>query len=909
MQSRYLRIAALAILVIAAYFLWSKRDPPSQSDQDNKTESRNISEERPTAPRERQERGALSSISGIVLNKATQEPLPGARIALSRKRLDNGLVGIAGKAPAPLVQVSSADGRFRFHPLNAGQYSLSIAAKGFMPIAVDSLPLAANEEKSDLRFSLKPGGHKLFGSVTDIGGGPVAFALVRAKDFSSFQVSSLFRAPFTAMTNASGEYELYLDDGQYQVDVFHEDYRSEKRRLAIGGQDLNTDFILTPGSAVEGKVLRISDNSPVEGAMVTWTGMGKTRGFALSGVALNGSALTDASGHFSLRGLGNGSFEIRAVSRHASTKEPTIVSLSIAETASDIIVYVDEAYTISGHVMRKEDESSPEAGVMVGAYNVSPGALFAGNNPSAQDGFFEIQGVQPGSYTVGAAAEERLPNFFGTAVTVVDQDITDLLITVDSGYTISGRVSPPQEANLALQIDMQEIGFSSVISAASSALVNGRSLADGSFVLHGVGAGTFTLVANTEDGSEGTTEIQVDSDLKGIVLAIEERAQIRGIVTDSDGRPVSGARVQFKNDSESSVRSFTANSLAKVTLTGNDGRFVHKGLANGHYGVTVHKKFQLQWSAPAAKAESRYSPKKIEVVDNQNPAPLKLVVVANSHAITGVVLDSEGSPLPDAWVSARWNEDKAMTNVRANRRQRERPVLTDEAGEFKLEDLRAGSYTLWVEALHGSAKGKQDKVLVDTHVELKVEALGTLTGSVQIGNTPIEDYLLNIHGPTKRRVRIQNSEGAFTLKALEAGKYTLSVSCEEGVSTTAVRIESGKTATVAIALATFGSIRGIVLDAVTGDPIAGLAVIAHVGKDRSQWAASAMQILDGSGPRTDENGHFRIERLNEGEGVFLILDPDAKGFAPLLQRDFTLSVGEDLDLETVEVKRAQPEGD
>ena len=128
--------------------------------------------------------------------------------------------------------------------------------------------------------------------------------------------------------------------------------------MVIGGSDRNSDFVLTPGSMIEGIVLRRSDDSPVEGALVTSNPAGQAGGFVMSGIAFQGGAQTDADGRFTLRGMGNGAFEVRAVAKHASSRQPTQVDLGIAESVSDLVVYVDDAFTLSGFVVNRDDEAA-----------------------------------------------------------------------------------------------------------------------------------------------------------------------------------------------------------------------------------------------------------------------------------------------------------------------------------------------------------------------------------------------------------------------------------------------------------------------------------------------------------------------------------------------------------------------
>ncbi|MCP4448149.1 MAG: hypothetical protein GY811_22850 [Myxococcales bacterium] len=894
-KSQFLIAASLIALVALGVWLW----PNSSKKTDTKEgagagESTSLTlEQRKAARRGGTVSTAPASIAGVVVEIGSERPIAGALISLSPRKIDGGMISRAGQSPAPVIARTDAKGRFHIASLSAGSYSLSASANGYRPMAQDAVVLEAGRDRDDLRFSLATGGHQLRGLVSDIGGGPVALAQVRATLVSGFTIGTLFRAPFTASTDEEGAYQLNLEDGRYQVSVFHEDYRRAEKLVVIGGSDRNAEFVLTPGSMIEGVVLRSSDDSPVAGALVTVMPAGQSGGFVMSGIAFRGGAQTDVEGRFTLGGLGSGAFEVQAVAKHASSRQKTQVELGIAESASDVVVYVDDAYTLSGFVVDSDDESVAEPGVLVGAYNFSPGAVFASSQPSAIDGYFEIHGVHPGTYTLGAAAEERQPTFFGETITVVDEDMGDLVVKVKSGATLRGVVSPAQETQVHLRVDSESMGMSTMLQAAGSFMVNGSSNADGEFELKGVGPGEYTLVAEAESGEKGTLDISVSGDMEGLEVTMQERASAHGIVVDSGGHPVEGVIISFKSDTADPMSRMNMMRPGPTTISGPDGRFVHVGLEDGGYEVIVLDSTQLAWAGK--EGEAAYRPEHIDVVSGGDVHGMRLAVISRNESIRGSVVNAAGALVADAWVTAKYIPDaNSSASVRWSRG--EDPVLTDESGRFEIPGLRKGSYDLRAEGMRGGAKGKLEKVSTGSDVSILLEALGAIGGKVSRGGNPVTDFVITATGNTKRRAHIVANNGEFHLRHLEPGDYTVEVSCSEGAATLQAKVESGKEFEASVSLAAFGSISGVLLDQKTGEPLAGISVAATIGESGSRWAENAMDLMQGKGPTTDEEGRFHVGKLGAGQGNVYFVDPNAKGFGMLANQGFELAAGESKDL-------------
>ena len=317
MRRRNLAIAAggAVIAVVLAWFLW-----PSGSKGDGAQGKSSSAAARRAARKSGTADRRPAGIAGRVVDDKGH-PIAGAVVSIAMRNLSRGERSDAGAAPEPLTATTAADGRWSADALTPGRYTVSAAARGHIPSIIDPLVLAPAERKTGVDFALRAGGNTLSGTVSDIGGGPIAGALVRATSTGDGNLFHLFRAPFTAMTDQEGHYELTLADSSYMLEAMHEDYVSDSRWSELRGGDRTEDFVLTPGAVVQGQVRVRGTDEPLAGAIVS---QGLNENFELSSGGLSG-AVTDAQGNFVLRGLKSGTVELAATGPGFASREPTEV--------------------------------------------------------------------------------------------------------------------------------------------------------------------------------------------------------------------------------------------------------------------------------------------------------------------------------------------------------------------------------------------------------------------------------------------------------------------------------------------------------------------------------------------------------------------------------------------------------
>ncbi len=159
------------------------------------------------------------TISGVVVNALSGQPVSGARVAIARANqvADRDITSSVNTGP---------DGRFSFSGLSRGKYSLMAAARGYSlqyfehhdPYAT-AIAVGPDLKSSDLVFRLEPDA-AVDGTVTDENNEPVQYAMVRLFQRSTEQGVQKTEPVNQAQTDDQGHYHIgHLEPGTYYLAV------------------------------------------------------------------------------------------------------------------------------------------------------------------------------------------------------------------------------------------------------------------------------------------------------------------------------------------------------------------------------------------------------------------------------------------------------------------------------------------------------------------------------------------------------------------------------------------------------------------------------------------------------------------------------------------------------------------
>ncbi|EDM80391.1 hypothetical protein PPSIR1_11465 [Plesiocystis pacifica SIR-1] len=952
-------------VVIAAALLWKQRGSEGPEDADEE-----VAQTVDPAEALRRKRAlrssadgldfeAPASIGGRVTRADDGEGIEGAVVLLSRKGVFRGQAPEAGEPSQPLMVVTDANGGWQLDAVLPGRYLLSATADGFLPGQRADVQVFGPKAKDAARtfdLALRAGGNPISGTISDIDGGPIEGVLVQIQEAGGANFG--FRqVPLAVISDEEGRYSVSVANGRYAMSTLHADYVGDVRLTEVLDAARTEDFRLVPGGTIEGVVLARAEGAeggkPVAGARVTFADsrMGGMGGFTTN-ISLDGSVVvTDDAGRFRLRGLRSGVVKISAAAAGYATTSPVEVAVGIGEPVSGVELWVDRAYTLSGFVVPDGDPEGAIEGVLVGAWQLQPPALLVATAPTSSDGYFEILGVPTGTFQVGAVGEENLLTLTGATAVVQDSDITDLLIELDTGVRIRGRVEPPRQARIALRPNPEEASLGNLGGMMADGMAWAIADENGEFELGPLtpggglsGGRPLTLTAESDDGYKGELEVKLGGeDLEGVTVAMEKGATVAGTVLDSTGAPQAGVTVSVTPADPEGPGDIQMNFGGPETgaaPTGEDGRYSVRGLDPGKHLVIVKdsKGRAMSW-APGAGPEPKGSgedeevqPLELNIEDTVNDTFLELRVSPRDGLIEGQVVDADGVPVPDAFVTAALDvssdafmaamrpgqeETETVEGVtpekeRADRRDwtqsayfAEPPVLTDENGFFVITELRRDrAYNLVAEGERGGARATQDGVSpgvgVGTRVTLTLETLGGLDGKVLAKGKAVPKYTVALSGSVSRTTRVNDPSGEFSFDRLDPGKYEIVVTADGGSATTLVELGESSRERVELQLDAWGSLEGELINAADGEALRGMAVLMTTESNASR-GQGGMGLLTGQGPKTGYDGRFVIDEVPPGKGTLTFMDPDIDlgSAAAVAVVDFELEPGETLDLGTV----------
>ncbi len=875
-----------------------------------------------------------ASLSGRVTRKADGSGVAGAVVTISVREFGGALFATL-TGGSSIVVVADGGGAWTATDVSPGRHVVTAAAAGLLPGSVD-LVVAPREARRGVDLALAAGGAEVSGMVSDIGGGAIAAARVTVRPYGLSALDS--SAAYVAVTGDDGRYAMTLPEGSWHAKVTQDDYTDGDRAFELRAESLTLDFSLTPGGSIRGQVVARDSGKPVAGARVTVSGGHGRDDDDLGGL---GGVETDDDGNFVLRGLASGALALRATGRGYASAEPTGVDLAIGEEVTGVKVMVDRAYTISGFVVRDGTAGEGVGGVRVGVFSIAKETGMFAQHPSAADGFFEITGVRPASYMIAALGEGVMLEI-GRPIAVVDRDLTDVLVTMKTGATLSGKVTPAAVAKLSLEIDPAKIGIGNMFDVAKAALVHGQSDATGAFTMHSAPPGAFKLVAQTGDGRTGSIEVTITTaDQTGLVIPLEARGSISGRVVDPGGAAVAGVTVEASG-SGGGLR-LAMGGGASETITARDGSFRVGGLDPGTVMLSVSDEDgPLEW-ADAAHKDAPGVPIAHTIDGAEDVTGVTLTVEARDGVIRGIVLGTDRAPMPDVWISARSSESPWAARMRAAGAEAEpkqgaggdsgevtvevrtgddpsggdgepgggdgdgwggnraHTALTGPDGRFTIARLRRGTYSVVAEPAKGGTRAQQRGVKTGDTVTLVLEKMGSLAGVVTQGGTPVATYDLVCRGPGgNHRRHVAAADGAYSFDRLPPGKYTCDATSGDGSTSGTVTVASAP-ARLDLALAGWGSVTGVIVDA-QGKPLAGIKVLAG---DEDDMGEAFTELMSGGGPTTDAAGRFEIGRLSGGKGQ-LIAFSAASGMTPLVEKEFELVAGQRLDLGTLTATAGAP---
>jgi hypothetical protein len=598
---------------------------------------------------------------------------------------------------------------------------------------------------------------------------------------------------------------------------------------------------------------------------------------------------TDASGRFVLGGLTPGRHRIRVTGSGLLDAELRMVAVP----ADELRIVVARQVTLEGTVT---DGGVPVAGATVGVRGDAIGGTI--EVPTTSGGGFTVTNLPEGRYQV-YAHQGSLAARSVRVVRLGAGPFPPVELRLEAGAVVVGRVIDREEGTGAVAaIELRPIGDDEAPRYA-------RSGDDGVLRIAGVPNGRWIADAYAPGYlSPGGVELEAGRGVPE--LALTRGGTIEGRVLDGDGRPIAGASVRalaaganavevsalvelerlrrFSGRTAATIRagpstfagdpSFVERgelgvlvgpippipppgaaparpaavidpklvgmtlagepeplavepSRASIWTTGSDGRYRIRGLARGKLSAVA--------SAPAyAEARSR----EVAVVPGQLVTGVDIVLGAGTF-VFGRVADPRGAPIAGAQVSARPEVGHVLD------------AFSDGDGMYRLGPL-AGTLTLSARAYGhvevartielAAGKGstpneRREDLTLEAADAVLAGTLDDATGAA-VGGAQLEV----VAGAGQGRSVVVAPDGTFSLDMLPRGRLRVRVSHPAYPTEELEAVASSTGERVRLRLPLGGQVEGVLIDASSGAPLAGMTIDA-----RGVRGATAEAVTDDKG--------------------------------------------------------------
>jgi hypothetical protein len=671
-------------------------------------------------------------------------------------------------------------------------------------------------------------GVRISGIVVDGAGVPVTGAEVSAElergapDQALATAATDAGAPAPAVhvgapTESDGRFVIGgLDPGRYRLRVTGTGLlAAEVRYIPVPSDEVR--IVVARQVRVEGTV--IDGTTPARGATV-----------ALRGEAIGGTieTRTDSAGKFAFAALPEGRYQVYAYQRAVAARTVRVNRLGAGPFAP-IELRFEAAAIVVGKVIDRESSGGIVAAVELRPIGDDQAPRYA---RTGDDGVFRIEGVPhgewiadafaPGYTSPGGVALEAgrgIPELALVRGGVIEGRILDADHNPLAGATVRALGTSASAPEYSAAVDQDRLRrFSGRLSAPFQ--IAPKFTADPGFIPRGeLGVTTGPIPPIPPPGAQLATR-QAAIDPAAFIAEPEPLPQ--------DARH------------------------AAIWSTGSDGRFRIAGLPKGKVVVLA--------TAPNL-AEGRSRTIAIDV--GRTVDGVDIVLTAGTR-LAGKVTDQHGTPVVGAEVTATPSIGAPLS------------AFTDAGGEYTLGpvagtvELAATAYghgdvrrTLELEPVRGTtpATRREDLTLVVADAILA----GTIDDAA--GATVAGATVEMLAGPHAGRRAVSGADGTFTIDLLPAGTHRVRVTHPDypPVELEADASTGGRTrARLRIPLG--GAVAGVLLEAATGTPIAGMLIVAD-----GPGAATADAT-------TDNTGQFTLGPLAPGRWKIVIKQP---GYLPL----------------------------
>ena len=477
---------------------------------------------------------------------------------------------------------SSSDGSFKIEKLSPGSYRLAVQAEGYAPRLSEPIEVHPGQTTQGVVIHLSGGGAVEFHVVNESGKsieGAMVFIDTEAWQFAASERS--LPTTWSRMTNRDGLYAFqHQPEGkQIRVEMHHPSYaRGQGEATVVAGKTQRVEIVLGTPGAVAGTVFD-RNGLPMPNVSVD------AHGNPIGGMPQRTSTRTDATGHYELRALTPGSWQVSA--RFTNSSQQTRMMVEVVAGQTTTVDFREASGRVFGVVTKG---GVPMAGVRVQVSAQSAGGYSNFNAETDASGYYEIEGVPPGRCNVGASAAQNYGSGeVNELVDLKESESLEVNLILPSGAIRGIVVRAENDAPVSgAQVTAQrEAGGQSGVS--SFYVGNSQTDSEGRFEI-AAGAGRYQITASDSEHRDlapglVTVEITEGQVLEGVKITLGSGGTIEGTVQ------IAGQPLPLPNPINLALMgrdgSMTFSRQSSMSVDQNTGTFKSGTVAEGDYIVIV----------------------------------------------------------------------------------------------------------------------------------------------------------------------------------------------------------------------------------------------------------------------------------------------------------------------------------
>ncbi len=687
--------AILVLLGLASWFAWDQisapgspvaQFPPQASVPASAPSAFTVNANQPaTAIPPVWQQPSPAAQSGVLSGRVTDaagNPVPGAQVQI-----------VGGGAPT----TTDSQGYYNFRALRRGRsgtYQLSVLARGFVSLGdSNNTPTIQLSPTSRARrdFVLQKG-QQIKVLVTDSQGKRLAPEDIAVLPFGQLLGTRVRPDPQDRSDHSgTSSYTLPLNQGQFVVFASLESFAPARQVITPASADkpLDVTLIMQPGLSIKGVAI-CSDHKPAAGYTISaqpdwWTGNG-----ILSRTQI------DAAGNFTLTGLAPGENVLyvwgESSGRQIGTLQmpPTTqpITLNVPMPSLGSLVTVSGKIQLSGGRLSRDmlsvDFTSLE--------NQERYSAWAQNIPRSHTEMQYSLKLPPGAYQLSIDAEDITP--FQIDRVQVPGNLPLITLQIINQPRLTGTVTDPTGnpvTNFAVRVRKFET-LGDGLNYSQDPQWTQVDDPGGKFSVECVGPGIYSLQISTRDYAwQWTPKVRLEENqrVRDIPIRLTPGGSLAGIVTDSSGNPVTGAKVIPLSMAVSTDFPMQENFEGETgaVVTDATGHFLLPHLQPGTETLKiVHTDFSPLIVPGFALAEGKQT-------------DAGTISLHAGGTVEGTVYDDKGQPVPHASLLIQDSDDQITFMDARVKAHRVLAVTADEQGRYRAPHLP--TKCLWVNLAGG----------------------------------------------------------------------------------------------------------------------------------------------------------------------------------------------------------------